>query len=96
LLLWTATAAASRTIRTAIASTLALLLLLLRTRVGTGRLRAAAAIIFLAAGLTGPLLELLQFALHVLADRSILSRPHLIETAVRTALPPLGIGLLAG
>jgi len=95
LLLRTASAAASRTIRPAIASALAWLLLLW-TRVRARRLRSATAIVLLAASLPGPLLELLQLALHVLANRPVLPRPHLIETAVRTALPPFGIGLLAG
>jgi 6-pyruvoyltetrahydropterin/6-carboxytetrahydropterin synthase len=84
------TAAALRTLRTAIASPLARLLLL-RTRIGTRRLRSAAALLFFA----GALLELLQLLLHVPANRSVLPRPHLIETAVGTALPAFGIGLLA-
>jgi 6-pyruvoyltetrahydropterin/6-carboxytetrahydropterin synthase len=85
------TAAALRTLRSPIASTLARLLLL-RTCVGTRRLHSAAALVFL----TRALLELLQLLLHVLADRAVLPRPHLIETAVGTALPAFGIGLLAG
>jgi 6-pyruvoyltetrahydropterin/6-carboxytetrahydropterin synthase len=94
LLLWS-TAAALRTLRTAIASTLTLLLLLW-TRVRTGRLRSAAALILLTISLTSALLELLKLALHVFANRTILPRPHLVETAVGTALPAFGIGLLAG
>jgi 6-pyruvoyltetrahydropterin/6-carboxytetrahydropterin synthase len=90
LLLGTA-AASLRTLRTAIASPLARLLLL-RTRIGPRRLRAAASLVLLAS----PLFELLQLALHVLADRPVLPRPHLIETAIGTALPAFGIGLLAG
>jgi 6-pyruvoyltetrahydropterin/6-carboxytetrahydropterin synthase len=85
------TAAALRALWPPIASTLARLLLL-RTRVGTRRLRSAAPLILLA----GTLLELLQLLLHVPANRSVLPRPHLIETAVGTALPAFGIGLLAG
>jgi hypothetical protein len=80
---------------TAIASALARLLLL-RTPFRTRRLPSAAAVVLLPAGLSRPLLELLQLALHVLADRSVLPRPHLIETAVGTTLPAFGIGLLAG
>jgi 6-pyruvoyltetrahydropterin/6-carboxytetrahydropterin synthase len=89
LLLWTATSLG--TLRTPIASTLARLLLL-RTRVRTRRLRSAASLVFLARSL----LELLQLLLHVLANGSVLPRPHLIETAVGTALPAFGKGLLAG
>jgi 6-pyruvoyltetrahydropterin/6-carboxytetrahydropterin synthase len=84
------------TLRAPIASTLALLLLLLRTRIRTGRLRAAAAIVFFRVGLTGALLEILQLLLHVPANGAVLPRPHFVETAVGTALPAFGIGLLAG
>jgi hypothetical protein len=83
------TSAARGTLRTAIAS---LLLLLLRAPFRTRRTRAAAALILL----TSPLLELLNLPLHVLADGAVLAGPHLVETAVRTAFPAFGIGLLAG
>jgi 6-pyruvoyltetrahydropterin/6-carboxytetrahydropterin synthase len=93
-LLLRTTAAALRTLRTPVASTLALLLL--RTSVGTRRLCSAAPLILLTNTLACTLLEVLQLLLHVLADRTVLPRPHLIETAVGTALPAFGIGLLAG
>jgi hypothetical protein len=95
LLRTTAAALSLRTLRTAIAAAFTLLLLL-RTRVRARRLRSAAAFVLLAETLAGALLELLQFALHVLANGSVLPRPHLVEAAVGAALPTFGIGLLAG
>jgi 6-pyruvoyltetrahydropterin/6-carboxytetrahydropterin synthase len=94
-LLLRTTAALLWTLRTSIASTLALLLLL-RTRVRTGRLRAAAAIVLFRVGFARTLLEILQLLLHVPANGAVLPRPHFVETAVGTALPAFGIGLLAG
>jgi len=86
------TAPPTRALRTAIAAALTLLLLL-RPGIGPRRTPTTAATIIL---LAGPLLELLHLPLHELADRSILTGPHLVETAVRAAFPTFGIGLPAG
>ena len=81
---------------------LPLLLLLRALRTLTARRTLLAAIAFarrtpivLAALLPGPLLELLQLALHELARLRVLLRTELVVTAVRTPLPSLGIGFLA-
>lgn len=81
-----------RSLRTTVAATLALRLL--RPSLGTRRASTAARAALVL--LPRPLLELLHLPLHVLADRSILTGPHLVETAVRTAFPTFGVGLPAG
>jgi hypothetical protein len=91
--LWLRTAAL-RSLRTAIAASLALLLL--RPGIGPWRTSTAAATRATLILLPRPLLELLQLPLHVLADRTVLTGPHLVETAVRAALPTFGIGFPAG
>ena len=95
-LLLRTTTASLRTLRASIASTTFARLLLRRTHVGTRRLSSAATLVLFRVGLAGALLEVLQLLLHVPADRPVLPRPHFIETAVGTALPAFGIGLLAG
>jgi 6-pyruvoyltetrahydropterin/6-carboxytetrahydropterin synthase len=90
--LWASSA--RRTLRTAVPSTLALLLL--RAPILALRTCAAAAVIPLRVLLAGALLELLYLPLHVLADGAVLAGTHFVETAVRAALPALGIGLPAG
>jgi hypothetical protein len=50
---------------------------------------------FVAALLARPLLELLQLALHELADLRVLFHAHFVMAAIRATTPPLGVRLLA-
>ena len=95
-----ATTAAALLARTALAAglvllrlTLSLTLLLLRTvaAAGTATLRPLA--FRLAAG---ALLELAHLSLHVFACLRVLLRAELVMSAIRAALPSLGIGFAAG
>ena len=65
-----------------------------RTRIRTGRTTSSSTTF--AIGPPRLLLELLHLALHELTSPDVLPILQLIKSAVRTALPPLGIGLLAG
>lgn len=52
--------------------------------------------VFRSGRLSSALLELTDLLVHVAARLVVLLRTHLVVTAVRTAFPPLGIGLFAG
>jgi hypothetical protein len=56
---------------------------------------AAAAALILPRSLPGALLELAHLLLHVAASLRVLLRAELVVTAVRAALPALGIGTFA-